>query len=282
MTYKFMADPVSGKAAVFLENGTSGLFDDPTATRNAPLLLPASYMANLKFHSDLDHLAVADAGNASITHASIAGLTSNPLLGSNYGTNAGGDDNLLFTHNLGYVPFALAYTGTNIIWPGMPVQTVSGGGARYATVYANTTQLRVATQTTIGTTTLPSVAITYNFLIFANPPAASGNVLYSFDPSTGKVTMGFGKFDSTLQYLQVVPGGSPLGLSMGRTIDLANGAPHACRPDGTTYEPVPAALAFIFEYLSYSGGDFGGETSGHSLAYNGSFASPSIASVQAP
>jgi hypothetical protein len=89
--------------------------------------------------------------------------------------------------------------------------------------------------------------------------------------------MAFERFDSSRRYLQVVPGGSPLGLSLGRTIDLNNGAPRAVRPDGTTFDPVPATLTTRIQ-----GNYQPAPAYGASLAYGGSYAGPETVQVQAP
>jgi len=279
----FMVDPVTGKVAFFDEPNTVGDPFDPAAARNAPLLDAVTNLIRERFHVDLDHLEVALAGTTTIPHLAVTGIAADPKLASAYGTNAGGDDNLVVNHGLPYVPICLVAAGSNILWPGMPVQTGVNGAARYATPYVDGTALRVATKATIGDTTLASASISYSYLIFKAPPAASGDILFQFDPDTGIVAMGLGKFSSDRAYLQVAAGGSPLGLSVGRTIDLNNGAPKGWNPDGTTFAPVPAALKTYLPYLTYGGADLGGETSGASMAYAGSYAGPpSSLQVQAP
>jgi hypothetical protein len=280
MASVFMIDRSTGRACLFTENGTSGDPADPNSTRNLPLNNPVTYLDKVKFHSDLDHFEVAFAGSIGVTHASIAGIGAASRFSNAYGTAAGSDDNLLLTHSLGYVPLFLVANGSNILWPGMPVQNNSDGGARYASAYADTSVLRLFTQATIGATTLASVTNTYSYLVFKNPPAGSGSILMDFDPATGITTMGLGKFHSDAPYLQIVPGGSPLGLSNGRTIDLNNGAPKAWRPDGTTLAPVPSGLSAYLQHISYTTDS--GSTYGSSMVYGGSYGGPTSIQVQAP
>lgn len=281
MTNKFMADPVTGQCALFTEIGTTGAFDDPTAARNAPLLSPASHLGNLKFHSDLDHFEVAFSGSASIVHAAISAISVPAGQNLAFEWNAASDDQLLFTHSLGYVPFVLVVVGSNILWPGMPVQAVTGG-ARYASAYADTTTVRIATTAAIGATAMPSQATTYSYLVFKDPPAAFGNVLFDFDPGTGIVSMGLGKFSSDRAYLQVVPGGSPFGFAMGRSIDLNNGAPRAWKPDGTTVDAVPTGLKSFLLMQSYDGATIGTPPVGNDMSYGGAYGGPTAIQVQAP
>ena len=281
MTYKLMTNPATGQVGLFVENGTTGTWDDPNASRNAPLITPISFLDKIKFHSDLDHFEVAFAGSIAVTHSAVTGVGAAGRSSSGYATGAGTDDNLLVTHSLGYVPFALVAAGSNILWPGMPVLNTSDGTARYASAYADTTALRVFTSSTAGVTSLSATAVTYSYLVFKNPPAAAGNVMFDFDPATGIVRMGFGKFHSDAPYLQVVSGGSPLGMSNGRTIDLYNGAPKAWRPDGTTYAPVPTGLSEAMPHVSFTGGY--SSTFGNTMEYTGSYGGPPTSiQVQAP
>lgn len=283
--WALMTDPVTGKVGFFLQNGSSGAQDDPNSTRNLPLNNPASYLANILFHPDLDYLEVAAAGSIGITHAAITGNAAQPGFAASFGWDAGSDDQLLVTHGLGYEPFAIVAAGGNILWSGMPVQNNSDGGARWATAYCSTTALRLFTQATIGTSNLSSTTITYEYIVFKVPATASGHILIDFDPTTGVVTLGLGKFHSDAPYLQVTPGGSPLALALGgKTIDLNNGAPKAWRADGTTYAPVPSGLKSFLPFQDYTGlTDFGGEPLGASMAYGGSYAGPTgSVDVQAP
>lgn len=272
--------------------GKVGLYDgdpnDPLSTRLLPLNNPASYLSQIHFHSDLDYLEVALAGTVTINHALVPGnpaptpIGGSAIFADSWGWNAGGDDNLIVTHNLGYEPFVLVAAGNNVLWPGMPVDNNDVGSARYATAYVTTTELRLATICTAGVNDLPAKSITYTYLVFKNPPAAVGSILFKNDPSADVLSMGLGKFSSDRAYLQVVPGGSPLGVSLGRTIDLNKGAMRAYRSDGTHYEPVPADLAMALYRQSYDGTITYPVTYGASMAYGGSYAAPASLQVQAP
>lgn len=280
VNWALMTDPATGRVALFDENGTTGSREDPNSAINAPLNSPASFLDKIRFHSDLDHFEVAFAGSTNVSYSGIAGLAVPSGLSSAFGYDAAAPtDDLLVTHGLGYEPFALVAQGSNIIWPGMPVQNTSDGGARYATAKVNTTELRVKTIASIGATALSATTLTYSYLVFKNPPAASGLILIDFDPLTGIVSMGLGKFSSDRPYLQVKPGGSPLGLSNGRTIDLNNGAFKAWRPDGTTYAPVPSMQSYLI-WVAY--GTPYTSILGNPMNYAGSYAGPASIQVQAP
>lgn len=276
-----MTDPVTGRVALFDETGSIGDRADPNSAINGPLNNPLSFLDHIRFHSDLDHFEVDVVGTASLTHASITGIGAGSGLSSAFSYDAGvPDDQTLVTHGLGYPPLALVAVGNNIIWPGMPIQTNGDGGGRYATAYVDNSNLGIFITATIGASNLVSFTPTYSYLIFKEPPADAGNILIDFDPVTGIVSMGLGKFSSDRPYLQVVPGGSPLGLSAGRTIDLNNGAFKSWNPDGTTYVPQPPGLATYLIRQAYGTGY--AAVIGSVMDYAGTYAGPTSIQVQAP
>jgi hypothetical protein len=283
MAVVFMPDPATGRVGFYDENGTTGDPDDPDSAINAPLNNPFDYFGSLKLHSDCDMFEVAFSGSVTISHAAVAAIAAPAGFSVAYGADAGADDNLLVTHNLGYPPLCLVAVGDKILCPGMFVQALgdASGGARYATAYADSASLRLATVATIGGTNLPAIDLTYSYLVFKAPPAANGDILFDFDPTTGIVQFGKGKVSTDRKYLQVVPGGSPLGMSFGETIDIANGAPKFWAVDGTTYAPVPADLKSYLTRTAYN--TTYSAIPGASMAYDGTATGPSATvEVQAP
>lgn len=277
MPIVFMTDRISGACAMYEEPPGGGSYDNRNAPRNAPLLNPTAYMQYVYFHSSLDFLEVASETNVSITHPSANGASSS-------GDEAVETSKLvkfksststvtLVTHNLGVIPDVLVSVGGNTLWPGMPVQASSNGRARYAVVFVNTTQVRLYTWTSVNALNLPAITLTYKVTVFRPPPAPSGNLLFNADGPTKRVVMGRGKFDSDRRYLQIVSGGSPQGLVLGRPGDLANGAVRLYRPNGTSYEPVPDDLAGVLRLTG---------TFGNSMGYDGNYSAPSAIQVQAP
>lgn len=281
---RLYSDPISGKVGFYIEADGGGDPFDPSSPCNVPLLDPANHLDKVKAHSDLDHFEVAAAGTATIHYPAIASTGADTYSSAAYATLTGSPtDDLLCTHDLGYEPFALVAIGRNILWPGMPIIAFSDGTARYATAYVTATELRIATQTTAGAIGLPDFPLGFSFLVFKQPTAVDGSgILFDRDPITDIVRMAQGKINSSRPYLQVVPGGSPLGLIGGRSIDLSGGSPRAFNADLTYYEPVPSALAFFLPELNYNGVGSAGP-SGSSLGYSGSYAGPDVAiEVQAP
>lgn len=284
MATVFMTDPATGRCALYDEAPGDGDVTNPNSQRNRPLNNPAAWLPNIYFHSDFNYLEVAVGPVAlSITHSAVA-VTPAPAESTiNFGWNGGAIvDRLLYTHGLGYTPNIMIVLGNNVVWPGMPVQTTGDGGMRFATVYANATEVRMKEFGTTGPTTLPAVTLNYTLLVFANPPSPSGSILFDFDPMTGIVEMGRRKFKSDRRYLQVVAGGSPFTVSYGgRTIDLNNGAPRAIRADGTAFDPVPSSLGIALGRRGLTGTNFGW-IYGNGMNYQGAYTSPGNIQVQAP
>lgn len=281
MTVVFMTDPVTGRAALFDEAPGGGDFDDPNSLRNRPLNDPVTWLANIYFHSDFNYMEVSHGPTSTaISHGAVSASSSTAPLSSTvpFGWYSAAATHHLLTHNLGYIPNAIVYvSGGNVIWPGMPVQVASDGGARYVSVYCTETAINLYEYASTGPNTLPGIGLTYTVIVFKNPPAPTGNILLDFDPTNGEVQMGLGKFNSSRKYLQVVPGGSPFGIAYGRTIDLKNGAVRAVRPDGAVFDPVPVGLTMGLTRIQFYPTIQGG-----SMGYNGSFSGPSQIMVQAP
>lgn len=274
MTAVLMADPISGTVALFDEAPGGGDATDPHSQRNRPLLDPATWLANVYLHSDLDNIEVLSETTVTVNHtAGTTGSGSSSGGGDVVVWNRNAADWLLVTHGLGYIPIVLVSQGGKTLWPGMPVQTNNIGGGRYAVPYVSTTEVRLSEWLSSAGSPLAAISINYKITIIRQPRAASGNRLFDFDPTSGVLKLGFDKFSSDRRYLQVVPGGSPLGVFAGRTADLNNGAPRFRLADGTSYDTVPATMkARIDAHSSF----------GPAMAYNGTFAGSPIFQVQAP
>lgn len=272
MAFVLMADPTSGKVALFSEPTTSGSASDPDSARNAPLKNPSSYLVNLRFHSDLDYLEVAFGPTAvAVSHAAVgAGSGPSELVGLNNVLVYGGVSatHVLLTHSLGYVPDFMVVANGDTVYGGTPVQRLSDGRTRHVSAYATTSQIILAESAVRTASAMPAVDVTYTVIVFKRPPDPSGTVLFEVDQADGEVRMGFGKFNSSRPYLQIVSGGTPYGFSTGRTIDLTNGAPRLVDPDGTVTDVVPAGTAMAFAMGSEPGGSI---SYGPSMAYDGSF-----------
>jgi hypothetical protein len=291
-----MTDPAGGHVALYDENAGGGAYDDVNASRNAPLKIPASHLDKLYFHTALDNLEVAFDSTVAINHALVAGSSSGGL-GFSGTAGGGGNENdlvvrygrgatthVLLNHNLGYIPDFMVVQGGNTLFGGMPVQTQADGRGRYCSAYATTTQILLHEWSSVSGSNLAAIALNYRIIVFLAQRAAAGSNLIDFDPSSGLTEMGKNRFKTDRRYLQVVPGGSPHSISLGRQMDLDNGAPRFSRPDNTQYDPVPAGQRSRLTANYGAGGGAGTYTGswGSSMAYAGGYGGAAELLVQAP
>lgn len=280
----FRMSKTTGAVAIYEPAPGGGDPEDLNAPMHRPLHDPVAWFDLIYFHSDLNYMEVST-GPVSVTvnHPSVATIPAPPGATINFGWGSGTANHVLAAHGLGYAPLALVALGNNILWPGMPVQVQGDGGMRFATVYSDATNIRLYEFASVGTSPLAATSLNYTVIVFRNPPTTLTKTLFKVSASSGEVEMGLGKFNTLRRYLQVVPGGTPFGISYGgRTIDLANGAPRAYRPDGTYYEPVPPGTAIALARLDLFGRDWG-NIFGSSMHYTGAYGGPQgNIQVQAP
>lgn len=276
----------NGIAAIFDEADGGGEITDITSLRNRPANDPESWLANIYFHSALNHMEVSSDDTVSVSHALIDAATGpggEIPLNSNYDADGTTVDWDVKTHSLGYEPLVLVAVGSNLLMPGYPVQVpgTTNGSARFVSAYVTTTKVFLREFRVRGSATLAAQSIDYRIVVFRNMRAQSGNVLFDFDPDTGGVSMAKGTFDNSRKYLQVVPGGTPLGLALGRTMDGKNGAYRIIRPDATTFDPVPNTVK---QGIYATGGTFSSDTLvyGSAMNYDGTYTGGGSVQVQAP
>lgn len=280
--WALMTDPDTGNIGLYDEPVATGDYNDPDAARNTPLNDPEANLAYLYWHIQFDNMEVASDDVVEVNHGTVAvagGPGGTIGVAGQYDYDYTPVETVLKTHGLGYPPMAYVAVGDDLITPGYIVQSNATGAARYVSVYVTTTQVILREWAQRGTVALAALDQDYRCIVIKDQPAAEGNdppQLIDWDPDTGILKMGDGRFDSSRRYLQVVPGGSPFGLALGRTIDLANGAVRFVAPDTTVHDPVPADTTLRIN-LSY-----GSQPFGDSMAYSGSFTGDTIIQVQAP
>lgn len=237
-----MSDPATGRVAIFDEAPGGGDPADPNALRNRPLNSPAAWLANVRFHSDFDYYQVAvGPTTVNINHPAIAGTTRTIMVNTPTVTVDGQSvvtEHTLLAHNLGYVPrFMVTYNGA-LLTPGTLVQTATARSRRI-TPFATTTHIKLFELGISSADTLAAVARSYSVLVFRQP-TIENDYLLDFDPVSGRVIIGRGKFDSSRKALrQAAAGDSPFDIALGPTIDIANGAVRSVLPDGTVFsEPL--------------------------------------------
>jgi hypothetical protein len=264
MTFRLFNTPLV--AAGYTEALGGGDIDDIDAARNAPAKTPGEHLDKVSVHSGLDYLEAAfGPSEVTVNHAAVAAGSPPAGQSINFGWSTVTADHLLFTHNLGYLPIAFVAVNGNQLTPGMPVQVQGDGGCRYASYSVTETGLYLHESASVGTSNLAAVSLTYTFSIKRQPPAPSGGRMLQFSEATGVLSLAGGKVRSDRKYAQVADEGELFGIALGRTIDLANGAPRFVRPDGVTIDPVPAiqlSMSWAFGY---------GSSWGAPINYDGSF-----------
>lgn len=237
----FMEDQSTGRAALYDEPaGASGAFDDPNSDRNEPLNDPVSWLDHVRFHSDFDYYQVhSGPDTVTVNHAAIAGATTDiyNLAGATFARQGQIVTTHidLVTHDLGYVPSFFVIMNGAIVAPGTLVQ-VDTARDRQVTPYATTTKIRLFEAGTSSASTLAAISIDYEVVVFKQPIADMPGIAFDFDEVTGRVVMGYGKFDSDLKMLREAgaPGDSPYDISLGPTVDIKNGGKRSVLADGTT------------------------------------------------
>jgi hypothetical protein len=287
-----MTDPATGNTGLYDEPvpaANDAEYEDPNSPPNAPLNDPENYLAYVYWHILLDNMEVAFDEIVSITHGafSAGSSISGGSQSAAFDYDATTVDHEAFTHDMGVEPFVLVAIGNNMLSPGYPVQLpgTTNGSARYVTPYVTATKVFLHEYRSRGLAGLGATTIDYRLLGFRPQRPAEGNVpprLRDFDPATGLLTLGDGRWRNDRRYLQVVPGGTPFGLIGGRSLDLKRGAFRLARADGTTYDPIPPGT--VKTGVVASGGEFASDTLvyGSAIEYDGDWTPEEIIQVQAP
>jgi hypothetical protein len=239
MAYVLMTDRVTGRVAVYEENGTGGAADDPNASRNAPLNNPNTHLSKVRFHSDWDYYQVHSMTlGIPITHASVAGASvvvcNRPTI-TRQGQIVRTDINLL-AHGLGYAPAYMIVSDDCLIGPSSLLQ-VTAAGHRFISPYANTTHICLYDVGVSGASTLASLAKTYDVIVF-RAPVEDSPYLFDYNKAADELIMGYGKFRGSLKALRstLIGDASPFDIPLGRTVDIKNGFGRTVLADGTVYD----------------------------------------------
>lgn len=236
--FVLMNDLATQRVAYFEEPTTSGAVDDPNSARNAPINDPVSWLDYVKFHSDFDYYQVAMGPTpVTVAHLAIAGATVTVynLAGATFARQGQMVENEydLVTHGLGYEPRYMVISNGHIVAPGTLIQ-VATAQDRVVTPYATTTKIRLHEIGTSSASTLAGVSVDYEVLVFKQP-AFDSPYERDFDETTGRLILGYGKFDSALKMLRKAgASASPFDISLGPTIDIGNGGAKTVLADGTT------------------------------------------------
>lgn len=238
MTIRLYAD--SFRCAIFDEAPGGGSPADINSLMNRPALDPSNWLDNIYFHSEFDYYGVAAYTlGTSLTHGAIAGITRNAGGGTGevstvvtLAGQSGSDDQLLLTHNLGYVPDFYAIINGVLAPNGVPIQRPDAFRMRFACVYATTTEIRVATFGFSSASDLSSISAIYGVIVFRDHAAIPGEKMLKIAP--GDVIFGQGKFNMQQPHLRADGAGdSPFAIALSKTAAARNGGLRLYKSSGS-------------------------------------------------
>lgn len=292
----FRVDGSTGKCAVYeaapADTKVHALDYSNADPRDRPLYKPTDWINLIHLHTDFDNLEVAFHVTVNKTHKTIPAATQavdglSMLQDIVHDTPTAIVTEVLFNHNLGYVPHAIVFVNKMCVTPGFPVQQFSDGRGRYASVWADTKSIWLETRADQTGLVLPAITLAYGVMVFRKPPAAKitgGKIDPAFhkDPVTGIVTMAGGRWLSTKAYVQVLSSGTALfAIFTGPTMDAKNGAEAVGKADGTIFKPVPATQKATLSPIGHD--DLATSYKpGVSMAYNGTYKPANIFKLAAP
>lgn len=236
MTMRFMTDPVTGRCALYEPAGSLGDPDDPNSPQNGPLNSPVDHLSRVRLHSDFDYYQVHSVTIVTVTHPAVAGtitpVTAIPAF-DRYGQVVK-TAHTLVTHGLGYVPAYMIESDGCLIGQSSIIQI--GNGGRRVSPYATATTINLLDVGISTNLTLTAMNKTYRVIIFRQPTPDS-SYMFDWNPETGALIMGMGKFRGALRALRrtLLGDASPFDIPLGRTTDIRNGVSRTVLADGTTY-----------------------------------------------
>lgn len=218
------------RCAIYDEAPGGGSPSDPNSLMNRPVINPTAWLSYLYFHSDLNYYGVvASTLGTTIVHPAISGGTRQAGGGTGEvsaivylnGLPMATDD-VLLTHNLGYVPNFYGIVNGNLMPNGTVIQSGGGFGSRFTSMYATSTQIRVYTFGYSTASALPAISVSYGALVFRNAAPIPTEKMLDIQP--GRAVFGQGKFISTQPHLRVVGSGdTQFAIAMDRTAGVRNG-----------------------------------------------------------
>lgn len=237
MVKRLYADAL--RCAIYDEAPGGGDPTDPNSLMNRPVISPTSWLSYLYFHSDLNYYGVvASTLGTTITHPAIGG--GQRQAGGGTGEVSAivyfqglplATDDVLLTHNLGYVPNFYGIVNGNLMPNGTIIQQVPGVGSRFTSMYATTTQIRVYSFGYSSLSTLAAISVNYGAIVFRNAAPISTERMLDIQP--GRAVFGQGKFISNQPHLRVTGSGdTQFSIATDRTAGIRNGGVRTWLPTG--------------------------------------------------
>lgn len=237
MVFVYMNDPITGRVAIFEENGTTGDPEDPNSVRNAPLNNPLAHLAKMRFHNEFDYYQVHSITSVTITHPAVAGATT-PVAAVPSFTRLGQvvkSHIALVNHGLPYVPAYMIASNGCLIGQSSQLQ-IGATGSRMISPYATASQIVLLDVGISTASALPAMNRTYQVIVFRQPVADSP-WMADLDPANDVLMLGYGKWRGNLRQLRrtLLADASPFDVPLGATSGIGNGVSKTVLADGTTF-----------------------------------------------
>jgi hypothetical protein len=232
-----------------------------TGDKMAPFEHPEQHLDRVWFSSTFDYYKVAHRGTHSLTHAAVAAHTTpfdNSPTGSGWvingpNINFGGQvvkaDQILCTHNLGYVPRYMVALGSTLLPDYYPVQRTSTT-LRTVSFYATETEIRcIDIGTSSGSVAVAATTLDYDLLLFREPGDGYDPDLPVFSAKQGILGQGIVRATDSLLRRSDDDDASPFDIILSPALDIDRGFPCWVLPDGTfamgNYAGTPPTPAII-------------------------------------
>lgn len=231
MAKKLYSEGLTGKVVIYDPS-------QPDAVTN-----PLANLDKVYFHSDLNYVGVAAVLEATVTHP--ARTRGGPATQHEYRQpNPVEGQVQSLTHNLGYVPHAIAFINDNMLPANTQIQHV-GSSFRTVAIQLTTTNVAIYETSYVYQSDLPAINVHYRIVLFS-PITPSGDKTLHITPE--RFIASKGKLDTEKNYIRRVATGTPnLWFSKGKTADVANGSFRIVTANGTTITRTPYSGAFAGE-----------------------------------
>lgn len=225
----------AGRLAIY-DSEVPAAFDDPLDNMGA-----------VYFHSDLAHMRVVYDVTRTIN------FPIRNIGAANFNPSALYRHDVFPAHNLGHRPNAVLRIANRQVPTLSPVGSVISDRLRFLALEVTPTDFYIQEVVCSRGTNVPADSVTLRVVAYAVAPAGAGNSrLADFDAPSGRLRLGYGKFDTDLRYLRVVEeGATDFWMTRGRTADSRYGAIRLASPNGSATD--------IGSYVgSFDGGPFYG------------------------
>jgi hypothetical protein len=207
--------------------------EPPTGDAMAPFDDPVANWRFVWFASQFDYYKIAHHGAHALTHQAVAGV-SQVIGGLDISGQCLEQDQVLYTHNLGYAPRFKIAIGSVLIQNYHPVQIVGSTQVRTVAFYTTTTELHCINFGTSDASTLAAATVTYDVLLFRPQGDGYDPTLPVFSAKRGILAQGMVRKTDVMLRRSDDLDTSPFDLNLAPSADIDRGCIQWLNPDGTT------------------------------------------------